>query len=226
MARRGKLIVIDGTDGSGKATQTKLLINRMKFEHGPVETISFPQYGKKSAGLAEEYLAGTYGSAMSVGPYRASVLYAVDRFDASFQITDWLKGGRHVVSDRYVGSNMGHQGSHIADKDERTRFFTWAMEFEHGLLGIPKPDLNIVLHVPAAVAMELAKQRGGWKAKIARDILETDLRHIEAAERTYLELAERFDNFQVIECFENNQLLPIDTVHERVWSLILPILSQ
>ncbi len=226
MVRRGKLIVIDGTDGSGKATQTKLLINRMKFEHGPVETIAFPQYGKKSAGPVEEYLSGAYGSAKTVGPYRASLLYAVDRFDASFQIRDWLESGKHVVADRYVSANMGHQGSHIEDPAERGKFFTWDREIEHELLQTPKPDINIILHVPAAIAMELTKQRGGWKAKIARDILETDVKHIEAAEKTYLEMAERFPNdFRVVECVENGQLLSIESIHERVWGLVLPILS-
>lgn len=225
MVRRGKLIVIDGTDGSGKATQTKLLINRMKFEHGPVETIAFPQYGTKSAGPAEEYLAGKYGPAKTVGPYRASLLYAVDRFDASFQIRDWLESGKHVVADRYVSANMGHQGSHIEDPMERKKFFAWDMEIEHELLKIPKPDINIILHVPATIAMELTKQRGGWKAKIAHDILETDQKHIEAAEKTYLEMAQKFpDDFRVVECVEDGQLLSIETIHERVWALVLPIL--
>src|SRR3990172_11995897 len=108
---KGKLIVIDGTDGSGKATQTKLLIKRLKKEGSKTAALEFPQYGAKSAGLIENYLAGLYGTADEVGPYRASVFYAVDRYDASQKIRRWLTEGRVVVADRYVTANMGHQGS-------------------------------------------------------------------------------------------------------------------
>jgi len=106
---KGKFIVIDGSDGSGKATQTKILIDTLKKQKYRIKTIEFPQYGKKSAAMVEQYLTGKYGTANDVGPYVASVFYAVDRYAASFKIRDWLKKGNIVVSNRYVSSNKGHQ---------------------------------------------------------------------------------------------------------------------
>ena len=115
-------IVIDGTDGSGKATQTQLLVEKLKSLGFDVEIADFPQYGQKSAGLVEEYLNGVYGSAQDVGPYRASILYAVDRYAASFKIKKWLEEGKIVVSNRYVSANMGHQAGKIKDYAERDKF--------------------------------------------------------------------------------------------------------
>ena len=106
----GKFIVIDGTDGSGKATQTELLVKRLAQAGYEVVMADFPQYGQKSAGLVEHYLNGKYGTALDVGPYRASIFYAADRYDASFQIRQWLKEGKIVISNRYVTANMAHQG--------------------------------------------------------------------------------------------------------------------
>ncbi|MFH1631404.1 MAG: thymidylate kinase [bacterium] len=216
---KGVFIVIDGVDGSGKATQTKLLVDRMKQEGLPIETISFPQYGKKSAGALEEYLAGAYGTADEVGPYRASVLFAVDRFDAAQTIRTWLDGGVNVVADRYVGSNMGHQGSKINDWEERRAFFTWEQEFEHKLLGIPRPDINVVLHVPTPVARELMRGRES-KHGLAKDIHEANPEHLQKTEDTYLDMVERFDEFKLIECVENNSMLPPEIIHEKIWELL------
>ena len=97
----GKFIVIDGIDGSGKATQTNIIINRFKQLKYQVETADFPQYGTKSAGLVEEYLNGKYGGPKEVGPYAASIFYAVDRYDASFKIKKWLKQGKIVISNHF-----------------------------------------------------------------------------------------------------------------------------
>ncbi|MBU4493296.1 MAG: thymidylate kinase, partial [Nanoarchaeota archaeon] len=107
---KGKFIVIAGTDGSGKATQIKILVKRLKDKGYEVEIADFPQYGKKSAALVEEYLNGKFGLAEEVGPYRASIFYACDRYAASFKIKEWLDEGKIVVSNRYVSANVGHQG--------------------------------------------------------------------------------------------------------------------
>lgn len=229
MQTRGVFIVIDGTDGSGKATQTKLLIDHMNMEGYPVETISFPQYKKKSCGPVEEYLSGAYGSAHEVGPYRSSILYAVDRFDASQTIRCWLESGKNVVADRYVGSNMGHQGSKISDPKERGKFFEWEMELEHEIFGIPRPDINVILHMPAEIAQELMHERdarGGSKHGLKKDIHESDPRHLKAAEAAYLDMAERFETFFLVECVVDGKLLPAKTIHERVWSLVKPFMKK
>ena len=157
---QGKFIIIDGTDGSGKATQTKLLVERLKNEKHQVEMIDFPQYGQKSAGLVEEYLNGKYGSAQEVGPYRASIFYACDRYAASGQIKKWLTDGKIIICNRYVSSNMGHQAGKIADLKERDKFLEWLFELEYNLFGIPKPDVNILLFMPPEIGQELVDQKG------------------------------------------------------------------
>lgn len=219
----GCFIVIDGTDGSGKATQTKLLVERFGQEGLPVETISFPKYGDKSAGALEEYLGGKYGSAKDVTAHQASVLYAVDRFDAAPQIRAWLAAGKHVIADRYVGSNMAHQGSKITDPTERKAFFAWEVQFEYELMGIPMPDINVVLHVPTETAMELMKDRD-LKSKLNKDIHEENLEHLKAAEQAYLDITKQFETFTLIECVENGQMMSRKDIHDRVWDAISTII--
>ncbi len=215
---KGRFFVIDGTDGSGKATQTKLLISRMGRENLPVQTITFPQYGRRSAGPVEDYLAGKFGKPEEVGSRRASIFYAVDRYAASGKITDWLDEGNHVVADRYVASNMGHQGSKERRTEERMAFYKWNDELEFGLFKIPRPDLNIILHVPAAVSMRLIEKRGN--VKDAHENLE----HLTAAENTYLEIARTFPGFRLIECVEDGKLLLPEKVHEKVWEAVQSVL--
>jgi len=220
----GAFFVIDGTDGSGKATQTKLLVERLKSENFEVEIFSFPQYGQKSAGPTEEYLAGKYGSASEVGPYCGSIFYAVDRFDASFKIRAALTAGKVVVSDRYVGSNLGHQGGKISDPEARKKFFQWNDDLEHNIFGIPRPNVNIVLHVPAEIAQ--TKADSSSKKCVAHDIHETNFQHLKDAEIAYLEIVKIFDHFELIECFENNQYLSPEKIHEKVWQIVSPLLSK
>lgn len=221
--KKGIFIVIDGTDGSGKATQTKLLVDRLRSEGHETETISFPQYQTKSAGMVENYLEGKYGDANSVSAKQASVFYAVDRFDASFRMREWLADGKCIVADRYVGSNLAHQGSKMS-ADEREAFFAWNDHFEHEVMGIPRPDVNFVLHVPFTFSWTM-KQEAGKKGGLKNDIHEADKAHLQAAVETYVELTERFDVFQQIACVENNVLLSREDIHERIWQSTLPLLS-
>lgn len=218
-------IVIDGTDGSGKATQTKLLVKRMAKEGMDVETIAFPQYGKKSAGPVEQYLSGAYGASGDVTARQASVLYAVDRFDASHQIREWLQQGKHVIADRFVGSNMGHQGSKINDESERKAFYAWNDAFEHDLMDIPRPDVNLVLHVPTDITLELTRDRA-LKSQLGHDVHEADANHLRAAERTYLELTELFERFHLIECVDQGHLLTPKKIHELIWTYVTTHFSR
>src|SRR5512135_3411608 len=159
--KRGKLIVIDGGDGSGKTKQTEKLVERMRGDGFPVETVSYPRYHTKSGAVVKAYLEGAFGPAMEIPAEQASMLYAVDRW-ASYREGDLgpLDEGTHIVANRYVASNMGHQGSKIADADKRTAFFKWNDELEHGFFGIPRPDVNVILHVPADIAVTLIDGRG------------------------------------------------------------------
>ena len=223
--KKGKFIVIEGTDGSGKTTQFEKLVLRVE---SPVALFDFPQYDKSSSYFVKEYLAGHYGTAEEVGPYKASLFYAIDRFDVAPSINKALAEGKTVFSNRYVGSNMGHQGAKIEDRKEFLKYLNWLYDLEYNIFGIPKPDLNIILHVPAKIAQEFAtkQNKGGYVAGEKRDIHEGNLKHLERAEMVYLEMAKIFpDYFKVIECVGNGKLLSIDAVHEKVWKAVSKILK-
>lgn len=220
----GKLIVIDGTDGSGKATQTKLLTDRLIRAGFDVAITDFPQYNTKSAGLVEEYLSGKYGAADEVGPYRASVFYACDRYDASFKIKKWLSEGKIVISNRYVMANMGHQGGKIDNPLERKHFFDWLYELEYEIFDIPRPDLNIILHVPAEISQTLARQRQkeDWNGK-TNDIHQENFSHLKKAEQTYLEIAHNFPGVVLIEAAQNGRILSREHIGDLVWQEIIKL---
>lgn len=219
--QKGRFIVIDGTDGSGKATQTQLLIDELKLGGYNVEMADFPQYGQKSAGLVEDYLNGKYGH---VSPQAASIFYAVDRFDASFKIKQWLEEGKIVVVNRYVTANAGHQGGKIEDNIDRMKFFRWLDNLEYTIFNIPKPDLNIILHMPAEMAQKLVDKKSVAVRKYAngkkRDLHEADLKHLQNAEKVYIEISKLFPNTKLVECVNNGQLLTPPDVHNKVWELV------
>jgi dTMP kinase len=219
MSGQGKLFVIDGTDGSGKKTQAKLLVERMRREGYPVETVAFPRYGEKSAGPTEEYLAGRYGTAEQCGAKCASIFYAVDRFAASFDMRHSLEEGRNIVSDRYVSSNMGHQGGKIHDAAARAEFYRWNEELEYEIFRLPRPAVTVILHVPAEIGQALAQKRDA-----VQDIHQSDIKHLKDAEVAYLDLAKR-PGFLLIECVEAGHLLPIEAIHEKVWAAVRPLLQ-
>lgn len=225
MERAGKLIVIEGTDGSGKATQTRLLLERLKREGFKVATLSLPQYGAKSAGPTEEYLTGKYGKPDEVSPYAASLLFAADHFDAALRIREFLAEGFTVVMDRYVDSNAGHQGGKIKDEESREEFLEWLYDLEYAILGIPKPDLVIVLHVPAQIAQGLALKRGEKAGKKA-DAHEADLEHLLSAQAAYLYLVKQFPlDHKMVECFRGGLLHP-EKIHDKVWEIVEPIVRS
>lgn len=230
----GKFIVIEGIDGSGKSTQTKILTERLKNEGYEVILVDFPQYGKRSAGLVEEYLTGKYGNAEEVGPYRASIFYACDRYDNSAQIKKWLEEGKIVVADRYIGSNIGHQGGKIIDKRERKRFLKWLYELEYGIFEIPKPDLAFVLRTPPSLSQSLSgkitdkekrAKKKSFLGRRKRDLHEEDLNHLINTDRSYLEAAKEFpEDFKVIECSNKEKLLPPEIIHQKIWRIFKKIL--
>lgn len=218
----GLFIMLEGTDGSGKTTQTELLVDRLKKEGNQVESISFPQYGQRSAAMVEDYLNGMFGTAEDVGPYRASILYAIDRYAAAPKIRAWLGEGAIVVANRYIASNMGHQGGKIADPAERQKFFDWNYHLEYTIFNIPKPDVSIILHMPAETAQRLVDKKGAreYLHGKKRDIHEDDLGHLRRAEAAYLDMVKRFPDFQLVECTKDGALMPREAVHEEVWKAV------
>lgn len=216
---KGKLIVIEGTDGSGKTEQTENLIERLKELRVEVRKFDFPQYGKPSAYYVERYLRGDYGGVEDVGPYKASAFYALDRFDASLEIDKCIEEGCLAVSNRYTASNMGHQGAKLEGK-ERENLIKWVHDYEYNVLGIPKPDINFFLHVSAEISYELIgkkKEREYLQGK-KRDIHEENFAHLKSAEESYLTALKLYpDEFVLIECVKNGELLPIQEISEIIW---------
>lgn len=226
--RHGKMIVIDGGDGSGKATQLKLLAEKLSAMGYQIEIIDFPQYGQKSAGMVEEYLNGRYGTADEVGPYGASIFYAIDRYDASFKIREWLKEGKIVLSNRYVASNMAHQGGKIKNDIERQIYFKWLHELEYDIFCIPRPDINIILHVNAEVGQKLVDKKGhrDYVGGEKRDIHESDINHLKSAVDVYTEIAQTFDDFVMVECMKDGQIMSVEEIHGMILENSLKIINS
>ena len=222
--KKGKLIVIEGTDGSGKSVQTRLLAEKLKKEGRRIIAASFPQYGKKSTGLIEEYLNGKYGAPGAVSPYAASLFYALDRFDFSYELKKFLAEGLDVVLDRYVDSNAGHQGGKITNLKEREKFLSWLYDLEYRILGIPRPDVVLFLHVSAEIGQKLVakkQQRLYLERGKTHDVNEGDIGHLKAAEESYLFLVKKYPKeHHMIECVRNGNLAAPDEIAAMVWSLV------
>jgi dTMP kinase len=221
-----KFIVIEGPDGSGKATQTKLLTNFLKKKKNKVKKIDFPQYGKKSAGLVEEYLNGKYGKPKEVGPYRASIFYACDRYDASFKMKRWIENGYIVVADRYISSNVAHQGGKIKNKEKRRKYLKWLYDLEYNIFEIPKPEATIVLKTSTEFSYKLSSKikdkekiikKHLYLGKRKRDVHEKDKDHLRDSLKVYLEMAKEYPkDFKVIECIEKGKLLSPEKIHFKI----------
>ena len=219
--RKGMFIVIDWTDWSGKGTQTKLLVERLKNKWYNVEMADFPQYGKKSAWMVEEYLNWNLWTAEEVWPYRASVFYAIDRYEASSRIKKWLEEWKIVISNRYVSSNMWHQAGKIHDLKERDKFLERLDDFEYWLFWIPRPDLNILLYMSTEIWQKLVDQK--WDRKYTdkkRDIHEADINHLRDAANAYKYVAEKY-NRTIIDSAPNWNLRSIEEISDELWNVVI-----
>lgn len=218
----GKLIVIDGTDGSGKATQTKLLIEKLKSLDKRVTVADFPQYGNWSALFVEKYLNGQFGTAEEVGPYRGSIFYALDRYHKSFEMKQWLQQGKIIISNRYVSANQGHQGGKIKSPEERKKYLDWVEHLEFEIFKIPRPTVNIFLHVPPEIGQKLVDKKGerDYVGGQKRDIHEADIQHLKDAEASYLYLVDNYPNWIKIDCIQDGQILTREEIHQKVWEAV------
>lgn len=226
MARNGVFIVLEGTDGSGKGTQFKLLTEHLRGLGYDVATFDFPQYDKPSSHFVKRYLNGDYGTADEIGPYTASLFYALDRYEAAPAIRQALEQGKVVLANRFTGSNMGHQGTKFAHAEERRGYFIWLDNLEFEMLKIPRPDASFVLRVPAEIAQQLVDQKGerSYTDK-KRDLHEADLSHLQRAVAVYDDLCQLFPkDFQRIDCVRGDELLSIETVQELVRQKLEPYL--
>lgn len=222
----GVFIVLEGADGSGKMTQFKLLAARMKAVGYDVEAFDFPRYEEPSSHFIKSYLNGEYGPADKVSPYTASLFYALDRFEAAPAIRQALHQGKVVLSNRYVGSNMAHQGSKLDEAVQKRGFFVWADSLEYQLMGIPRPTINIFLSVPAEISYKLIAQKSQRNyTNKSHDQHEADIEHLRKTISTYELLCQLFPkDFKPIETTKNNQLLPIAEISDRIWENVKPLL--
>jgi len=219
----GRLIAIEGGDGSGKKTQSKLLADWARQLGYDVLEVSFPRHGEASAYYVEKYLNGAYGGADDVPADLGALPYAIDRFDAKDGIEKYLaKANSLVIADRYVASNLGHQGAKIDDESERKEFYKQNMMTEYEILGIPRPDINVVLLVPADVSQLNVdkKPTRGYTTK-KRDIHEANLSHLEKTKARYEELCRLYpQDFTPIDCFCDGKLRTIDDIQAELRKVV------
>lgn len=177
----GKLIVIDGTDGSGKETQMKILENNLKERNIEFKKVSFPNYASPSSSLVKMYLSGEFGNdAKTISPYIASTFFAVDRY-ATFkkELEEYYNKGGLILADRYTTANMVHQAGKIKDKEERKRFLEWLWNLEFNIYKIPIPDKVFFLNMPIKCVEELIKDRKNkFDEEAKKDIHEGDEKHL------------------------------------------------
>ena len=212
----GKIIVIEGTDGSGKATQAEMLFKFLKDRGENVILQAFPNYDSISSGPVKMYLSGEFGEdANNFSAYQSSVLFAVDRLCTMQKLKKHLDDGGIIVMDRYVQSNMTHQAGKIKDEKQRDEFLDWLNDFEFGLLSLPKPDVVLFLDVPVEVSKKLANERGSLKAGTKKDIHENDKNHLQNAYDAGKYVAKKF-NWKIIPCTENGQIKSMTEIHELI----------
>ena len=215
----GKLIVIEGKDGSGKSTQFRTLTQRMEHEGVPFQKIVFPQYQEESSALIRMYLGGAFGDRPSdVNAYAASSFYAVDRYASYKKVWgQWYEQGGLVLADRYTTSNAVHQTSKEPE-DRQSEFLTWLYDFEYDRLGLPKPDLVIYLDVPTEYTERMMREREAQTGTGA-DIHEQDLSYL-AACRSVGRTAASHYGWTVVQCVRNDQMRTIEDIHEEIYGYV------
>lgn len=222
----GKIIAIEGIDGSGKETQSKRLEEVLRARGFDVRRVSFPRYEDGATTLVRRYLSGEYGEDPDqVNPYTASVFYAADRADAFLkELGDFYRKGGVIITDRYTTSNMIHQASKIEDEEERERFLSWLEDLEYEKMGIPSPDQVFFLNLAPEVSMRLIEKRAE-KAKSVKDIHEKDEAYLSRSASRAKRLAEG-RGWTLIDCAPDGEMLPVDVIGEKLLSQVLPLLEK
>ncbi len=218
----GKFIVIEGTDCSGKETQSKLIVEKLNAMGKKAIRLTYPKYdsptGRIIGGpyLGKEEIGPCWfpEGAVHVDPMVTCLYYAADRKYNEKDIIEKLDDDYYVICDRYVSSNMAHQGSKIEDPDERFHMYEWIDKLEYWLLNLPKPDMTIFLHVPYSYAVELKKNRASL------DEHEKSAEHLKHSETAYLELKDMY-NWQYINCIDDHKMRTIEDINEEIMNIIL-----
>ncbi len=221
----GKLIVIEGTDGSGKSTQFRLLSEHLQRDNVNFRHIVFPRYAEESSALIRMYLGGQFGSKPSdVNAYAASAFYAVDRF-ASYKMDwgQWYEDGGVVLSDRYTTSNAVHQASK-EPAESREDFLHWLYDFEYEKLGLPRPDLTIYLDVPTDFTEKLLRHRE-QDTNTTADIHEKDMAYL-ATCRQMGKTAANYYGWTVVSCVRDGAMRSIEDIHKEIYALAKACLEE
>ena len=218
---KGKIIVIEGTDCSGKATQSNLLVERLNKDGKKCISISFPCYDTPTGRIVggaylgkPEICKSFFDDPVKLDPKIACLYYAADRKYNIDKVIEYVNQGYYVILDRYVTSNLAHQGCKIEDKDERFYMYQWIDKLEYWLLELPKPDETIFLHVPYDFTKELEKNRDFL------DEHEKSPEHLKNAERAYVELSQLY-NWKTIECVKDNKLRSIEDINNEIYMNII-----
>ena len=221
----GKLIVIEGTDGSGKSTQFRLLTQRLENENHTFQKLVFPQYAEPSSALIRMYLGGEFGTKPSdVNAYAASAFYAVDRYASYKKVWgQWYEQGGLVVSDRYITSNAVHQASKETGEKQQA-FLHWLYDFEYDKLGLPRPDLTIYLDVPTDFT-EKTMRRREQDTNTHADIHEQDMEDLATCRRTGKTAAEYY-GWTVIQCVKDGEMRSIEDIHEEIYRHVAACLED
>lgn len=223
----GLFIAIEGGDGSGKGTQATLIAERLTQEGYNVLKLSFPRYGETSAEIAGKYLNGDYGAANDLHPDLASLPFSIDRYAAKKDILVHLaKENAVVISDRYVASNLAHQGTKLPEAIARHEFYDRISRLEFGILELPSPDINIVLLVPSNIAQaNVDKKASRTYTDKKRDIHEEDADHLDKTRQNYVELTNLYpDKFTAVECMNDDQeMRSIGEINDDIWKKIMEL---
>ena len=221
MPARGKFIVLEGIDGSGKRTQLDMLARAFASRNVRFAQISFPRYDGFFGKLAARYLNGEFGSLEAVDAHFSALLYAGDRFEAKPAIESDLASGKTLLADRYIGSNLAHQGARVP-REKRTEFLQWLRQLEYQVYALPAEDLVIYLRVPPAEAHRLIGEKGARDyTKLQRDIQESNLAHLESTSEVYDQLAQQ-PNWLKIECYDAaaNALRAPESIHQEILAAV------
>jgi dTMP kinase len=225
--KKGAFIVLDGNDGSGKATQAELLAQALAREGVSCLKVDFPGYDRTISGkLLAECLAGAHGDFVNLDPRIASMLYAADRFESAELIRNALSEGTIVIADRFTSSNQIHQGGKVADESERIAFLEWLDHLEHGAFGIPRPDAIVYLKVPLEVSLKLlAGKRAAKNSNLQdgeMDQVESDRAYLERSHATAGWLVARQPNWHLVECTGENgeEMRSREAIHEDVMACL------
>ncbi len=228
--KKGRLIVIDGTDGSGKATQVELLAKRLKAEGKKVALVDFPEYYKNFFGkFIGHCLSEQYYNFINVHPKIASVLYAADRFESSKEINNYLEKGYIVLANRYVSANQIHQGGKIKSAKKRAEFIKWLDEMEYGVFKIPRPNLVLYLSVPLDLSLKMMKERNKNSKRNyvgnKKDVHEVDIDFQKNSRASALWLSSYLKNFIKIDCSDKKGMKTREDIHEEVYKLVKKVVK-